>query len=365
MNLDRIATIVVPLYNNEDDSPCLLKNLQEIIDASGNSVEAIVVDDCSTDGSLSFWRNELGGHEPIKNKNCFYYGSKKSISLYQTNKNQGPGAARNVGIQAATGEYISFLDSDDLLIPENYLGLLEFAQSCNPETVQGVAFNFAHSSSTDEHQTKLVAARKDMHSAAAPVSVRQRKYLGMGMDGSVIFTLFRRLFLTKNKLQFRSGLHEDIDFMWRFYAAPIEIEPFNKIIYIKKSKQTSIVHNISRKHILGYISAVTAIVDSVMKPGHVQLANGLAESINWLRSGCTGFISVLIRQIHKLAPKELQQELYDYLYKCVAGGILTRLDEKDLPVETMRDIMTNKFLQYYNTQNQKKSADDFIFGEAR
>jgi hypothetical protein len=230
---------------------------------------------------------------------------------------------------------------------------MSFSRLCSP--------NFAHSSSTDEHQAKLVAARKDMHSAAAPVSVRQRKYLGMGMDGSVIFTLFRRLFLTKNKLQFRSGLHEDIDFMWRFYAAPIEIEPFNKIIYIKKSKQTSIVHNISRKHILGYISAVTAIVDSVMKPGHIQLANGLAESINWLRSGCTGFISVLIRQIHKLTPKELQRELCG----CVAGGILTKLDEKNLPIETIRDIMTNKFLQCYNTQNQKKSADDFIFGEVR
>jgi len=66
--------------------------------------ELIIVDDCSTDGTGNIIRNYLDQDPRIK---CVRHSV-----------NQGVGRARNTGISAAAGEYVAFLDSDDLWLPD-------------------------------------------------------------------------------------------------------------------------------------------------------------------------------------------------------------------------------------------------------
>jgi glycosyltransferase involved in cell wall biosynthesis len=87
---------IVPVYNRAD----LIENtLDSILRQEYQDTEIIVVDDGSTDGTL------------------------KSLAKYENNikviqqQNKGPGAARNLGIRYAQGQYITFIDSDDLWFP--------------------------------------------------------------------------------------------------------------------------------------------------------------------------------------------------------------------------------------------------------
>lgn len=76
------------------------------------------MDDCSTDGSYEYIK-ELAKDD-------------KRIVVFQTQKNGGSAVARNIGLKHATGRYITFLDSDDLLDP-NYLECqLEFIKDNGP-----------------------------------------------------------------------------------------------------------------------------------------------------------------------------------------------------------------------------------------
>ena len=89
------VSVIIPVYNVE-------KYLRECIDSILNQtlrdLELICVDDGSTDGSLEIL------HE---------YEKADSRVKVLTQHNMGAGAARNKGLAIATGEYLSFLDSDD------------------------------------------------------------------------------------------------------------------------------------------------------------------------------------------------------------------------------------------------------------
>lgn len=87
-------SIIIPVYNAE---PYLEKCVKS---CSGPDSEIILVNDGSTDGSLELMR-KLGAGIP-------------GIRLF-SQENSGPGAARNVGIRAAKGEYVWFVDADDWL----------------------------------------------------------------------------------------------------------------------------------------------------------------------------------------------------------------------------------------------------------
>ena len=105
MNKDLIS-VIVPVYNDE-------KYLGECIDSvlkqSYKNFELILINDGSTDNTLS-----------IMNK----YKSLDNRIVVIDKANEGPSAARNDGLDIAKGQYISFLDSDDIFLSEDYLKLL-------------------------------------------------------------------------------------------------------------------------------------------------------------------------------------------------------------------------------------------------
>ena len=89
------VSVIVPVYNSEK---YLLKCLDTLIFQTYTNLEIICIDDGSTDMSLE-----------ILNK----YASKDSRIKVLTQVNGGASLARNAGMKIATGDYISFIDSDD------------------------------------------------------------------------------------------------------------------------------------------------------------------------------------------------------------------------------------------------------------
>ncbi len=91
------VSVVVPVYNRERYLP---ECLDSILAQRAHVREVLVVDDGSSDGSAAVAQ---GYGAPVR---CL------------SQRNAGAAAARNRGIEAATGEYIAFLDSDDLWVAD-------------------------------------------------------------------------------------------------------------------------------------------------------------------------------------------------------------------------------------------------------
>jgi len=99
------VSVVVPTFNRAHYLP---EALQSALEQTLPVFEIIVVDDGSTDGTAGLMKS---------------YGDK---IRYLVQKNQGPSAARNHALREARGNWIAFLDSDDLWVPEKNLVQTEF-----------------------------------------------------------------------------------------------------------------------------------------------------------------------------------------------------------------------------------------------
>ena len=94
------VSVIIPIYNTEE---YLKECLDSVISQTLTDIEIICIDDGSTDGSLNILKEYALNDNRIK-------------ILKQ--KNKGAGAARNLGIKNATGEFVNFFDSDDYMKPE-------------------------------------------------------------------------------------------------------------------------------------------------------------------------------------------------------------------------------------------------------
>ena len=103
-----VVSIIVPVYNTKDYLACCIESL---LGQTYTELEIILVDDGSTDDSLDICRN--------------YQMLDSRIHVLHQN-NQGVSAARNLGLDAATGDYITFVDSDDELC----LNAIEILLNC-------------------------------------------------------------------------------------------------------------------------------------------------------------------------------------------------------------------------------------------
>jgi glycosyltransferase involved in cell wall biosynthesis len=88
-------SVIIPTH----DRPQLLVRAVESARAAGTEVEVVVVDDASIDETAEVCRRLRG------------------INYVRLERNQGVGGARNIGLLASTGEYVAFLDDDDLRLP--------------------------------------------------------------------------------------------------------------------------------------------------------------------------------------------------------------------------------------------------------
>lgn len=91
-----LFSVVIPTFNR---AGLLAKTLASVWQQTFKDFEIIVVDDGSTDKTLDYLRSLDG------------------LVHFFTQTNKGPGAARNLGAKHARGEYVAFLDSDDIWFP--------------------------------------------------------------------------------------------------------------------------------------------------------------------------------------------------------------------------------------------------------
>jgi glycosyltransferase involved in cell wall biosynthesis len=98
-----LVTTIIPVFNR---AAMLREAVSSVLAQTWRPIEIIVVDDGSSDDTLAV-AQEVAARHP-------------EIVRVLSQPNSGPGAARQTGLEAARGEFIQFLDSDDLLLPQKF-----------------------------------------------------------------------------------------------------------------------------------------------------------------------------------------------------------------------------------------------------
>lgn len=109
------CALIIPLYNKQGQ---ILRALASVIQQQPAFNQVLIVDDCSTDASVSLVEQFILAHPAA------------GIRLIRREQNGGPGAARNTGLELLDCDYACFLDADDFLAPTASADLQEALQSC-------------------------------------------------------------------------------------------------------------------------------------------------------------------------------------------------------------------------------------------
>ena len=109
-----LVSIITPSFNSEK---FIAGTIQSVQNQTYQNWEMIIVDDCSTDKTVSI-------AEYIANND-------NRITVYKLDKNSGTGIARNTGLEKASGKYIAFLDADDLWKPNKLEIQINFLRNNN------------------------------------------------------------------------------------------------------------------------------------------------------------------------------------------------------------------------------------------
>ena len=113
-----ILSIIIPIYNVEK---YLRATLDTVLAQTLTDFELILVDDGSTD---------------LSGKICDEYAGKDDRIVVIHKENEGVSEARNVGVKTAKGEYIGFVDSDDIIEPCMYELMIRASKEYNCEIIQ-------------------------------------------------------------------------------------------------------------------------------------------------------------------------------------------------------------------------------------
>lgn len=263
-----ILSIVIPTYNR---SEILLERVSDYyqkvhkaLSALKLEFEVIVVDDASQDDTRQI---------------CSQLGSmiENFVSIH-LKQNLGPGPARNVAINCAKGDYIWFLDDDDIIL-STHLNLLF-------ECILAGADVVAHS----------LQKKYDYHTALFQNVLLFR-------EKQEVFNYVIKKELIKNaQIQFSNNLHEDIAFVYKVLCASKNLQIIKQEIVQKIKMKNAITSTLSLKRVDGLIASFNEI--SVIK--QVQHASDLDLH--------TAFLGVILYLIQK-SETELAHHLIEYLQK--------------------------------------------------
>lgn len=173
-------SVIVPVYNV---AAYVARTIDSLLSQTYPSVEIIIIDDGSTDGSSAIVDS---------------YATREGVHiLHQTN--QGVSAARNAGLAIASGEFIAFVDADDTVSPDYLAALHTELDATNADLAVELYANVFpdghHEPSTRENIDKLMSTKEFI----------EYQIYG-GRDTSCYVKLFKSTIIRANNLRFDTAI---------------------------------------------------------------------------------------------------------------------------------------------------------------
>lgn len=196
------VSVVIPMYNAEK---YIAATLDSLLVQTLQDFEVIVINDCSTDNCRVVAENYLEK-----------FGGR--LKIYDNEKNSGASTSRNNGLLKSNGEYVFFMDSDDLILPTALEEMYTHAKDYDAEVVYCEAFfktddsdknRVSHTAQGSRHVTKPTFEPENMED-------RIKYILRRNFWGVPWVKLIRRELLIENDLFFPVGVGTCEDHIWTY-----------------------------------------------------------------------------------------------------------------------------------------------------
>lgn len=224
-----MISVIIPVYNVK---PYLDECVQSVIKQTYHDYEVILVDDGSTDGSGKICDDYAKSHSKIK-------------VIHKSNG--GLSDARNYGIKASSGEYITFLDSDDYILPDTLKYLSQLMDETNSDLVTCQTFR------VNEDNGEIYSKYKSINLATIIIDGTENCMHNF-LSGRIIDTiacakLYKRSYF--NDISFPVGkFHEDVFTTYKLIAKCKKIAIGAKAFYAYRIRKSSITQStFSPKHL--------------------------------------------------------------------------------------------------------------------
>lgn len=223
-----LVSVVVPVYN-EGESGFLSKCIDSLIHQSLDALEVVFVDDASSDDSLDILLRIAE--------------STSNISVLHMTQNSRQGAARNRGVSFARGEYIGFMDSDDVVDPEFYEALYIEAKKSNAEMVEAPLMRVDSSGRPISNPMLSIAK-----SCLGRLDTDKRRHL-IGHTPCCVQCILKASFLKDARRSFPEGMvYEDTPTMVRWIYDLSSISQIAGVCYYYRFNPHSTCQSTSQNH---------------------------------------------------------------------------------------------------------------------
>ncbi len=306
------VSVIVPIYNVEQ---YVRECVKSILNQSLDELEIILVNDGTKDNSIVNIQDLIDSHDNI---------------ILVEKENSGLSAARNAGLRVATGDYISFIDSDDYIEPLFLETLYKEAYKNNLDICIG--------GYTDFFTDNMVPRLRNTNLLDVPVTDGQDILYNQINNNDyrmeVWTNLYKHDFLKTNKLEFVEGiLHEDEEFTPRVLLMAKRVKIISTNDYIYRHREDSIMNS---KPSIKHINSIFFIIENLIHDFNLEC---------------------------DIKKKKIYSWLIKHLTECYIDKIL--LSNIDNKVELLHEIKKKNIrniICYYQKMNLKNSIKYLILG---
>ena len=256
-------SIIIPLYNAEN---YIVETIESVVNKIPDNVEVIIVNDGSTDNSVSLIKSEFSTQ----------LNSGKLLLLEQPNS--GVSVARNTGIDNSKGDYITFVDADDLLFKDYYDSVFSIINSARPDIID---IGFRKFSNENELQSN-----SDIFTYNKFGTLKTNEVISNIFARAVFYSWSRIIKKTVlADLRFPPGVNycEDLIFLYQLYQKSETIYHIDKALYAYRDNPDGATRNMKPD----YLEAMLALYQKLLKDNRPEISY-LKITVFYVIYSCSG-----------------------------------------------------------------------------
>ncbi|MBP3218539.1 MAG: glycosyltransferase [Lachnospiraceae bacterium] len=244
-------SVIVPVYNMAADQK-LNYCLDSLLAQTVRDMEIIAVDDCSSDESYEILKSYEQQHP-------------EHFRALVCDRNRHQGGAKNLALTKARGEWISFIDADDWVVPDYYERLLAAAQETGADLV-GCDYSLV----TEHTMTPGQVVHNNRPEQAGELDADKIRSL-MIDTGSLCVKLFRRELILDHETRFPEDIfYEDNAVARTFLIRAHRFAYLQEPLYFYYQHNASTVHTVTLQRLKDRVSAGRILLEEAREHGYLE-----------------------------------------------------------------------------------------------
>lgn len=283
------VSVIIPVYKVEDYLDDCLNSVQK---QTYKNIEIICVNDGSPDSCGEILKRHRAKDKRIKIIN---------------QENKGVSAARNAGMEAATGKWIYFIDSDDLIVPYTLEKAVESAKEYDADIVNFKYQDFSQHLRPDPSEKPYQGLGKcfvEVHDKENPFKAFNLEKVNVWQN------LYKRSFLEENNIKFKEGIIcEDVLFTWKCELCAKTMVKDDNIYYLYRYARVGSIMSSDFKKIEKRLESFFTIIGELIEMRPEFNFEGIDEQ----------FLDMILVLFHDSIVKELAEapEQKDYAKRAI------------------------------------------------